>query len=217
MGVKLPNGSTVSIASTFGSTKTMSAISNAAEAVATLEASHGVVENDIIEIYTSGWSRLNGRVVRADSVSTNDVTLEDINTASTTSYPAGSGTGTIREVTAWTQITQVLEFNTEGGQQQFATYSFLEDDTERQLPTRKSAKSVTLSIGDDQSLAHYAVLLAADLDKVARPIRVVLPSGAVIYYNAVVSFDTTPTLTKDQVMALSVSLSLVAEPTRYSA
>ncbi len=62
MSVQLPNGSIVSIASTYGTLKTMSAISNAAEAVATLEASHDVVENDILEI-TSGWSKLSGRIL----------------------------------------------------------------------------------------------------------------------------------------------------------
>jgi thymidine phosphorylase len=54
------------------------------------------------------------------------------------SFPAGSGTGTIREVTAWQQITQILETNTQGGDQQFVTYSFLEDDAEHQIPTVKS-------------------------------------------------------------------------------
>lgn len=214
MAVSLPNGATVSIASTYGAVRVMSAISNAAEAVATLEASHGVVENDILEV-TSGWSKLNGRIVRADSVATNDVTFEDINTTSTTRFPAGSGTGSVREISAWTQITQVLETGSSGGEQQFATYSFLEDDTERQLPTVKSAQSLTLTIGDDAALAHYAVLAAADEDRLPRAIRVALPSGSTLYYNCYVTLNKTPTLTKNEVMGLQVTLSLVADVTRY--
>ena len=83
MSVKIPNGSTLYIGSTYGASKVMSVVTNAAEAVATLEASHGVVANDIL-VVTSGWSRLNARVLRAKTVSTNDVTLEGFVTTDTT-------------------------------------------------------------------------------------------------------------------------------------
>lgn len=215
MTVRIPNGAQFSLGTTYGASKVMSAISNAAEGVATLEASHGVVENDIL-VVTSGWSQLNGRVVRADSVSTNDVTLEDIDTSSTTRFPAGSGAGTVQEVTAWTQITQVLEASSSGGDQQFTTYSFLEDNTERQIPTVRSPISITLQVADDTSLAHYAALVAADDDRQTRALRLVLPGGSVIYYNGYVTMNRTPTTSKNEVMALSVTFSLAADPTRYA-
>lgn len=213
--VSLPNGAVISIASAYAAVRQMTAISNATEAVATLEASHGVVENDILEV-TSGWSALNSRIVRADSVATNDVTFEDINTSSTSKFPAGAGVGSVREISTWQQISQVLEASSEGGEQQFATYQFLEGDKERQIPTFKNAESITLQIADDQAQAHYAILDAADADKLPRAIRIVLPSGAVLYYNCYVTFNKTPTLTKNEVMALTVTLSLVADPTRYA-
>lgn len=214
MSVQLPNGATIAIAASYGASKVMSALTNATEGVATLEASHGIIVNDIMEV-SSGWSRLNDRLARAGAVSTNDVTLEDINTSDTTLYPAGSGTGTVREILTWQQITQVLDANTAGGEQQFATYDFLEDAFQRNIPTNRSPQSLTLSIADDTSLPHYAVLVAADDDRKKRAIRVSLPGGSVIYYNAYVSMNRTPSLTKNQVMALSVTLSLLAQPTRY--
>lgn len=214
MAVNIPNGATVSIQSTLGTAATISAITNATEAVATLSASHGVLANDIL-VVTSGWSQLNNRVVRAKTVATNDVTFESINTTNTSRFPAGSGTGSVKEVTAWQQITQVLEATTSGGQQNFATYSFLEDNTERQIPTVKTPIVFTMKIADDATLPHFAVLAAADDDRLSRAIRVTLASGAVIYYNAFVTMNKTPSLTKDQVMALDVTFSLVADPTRY--
>ena len=93
MSVKLPNGSLVYIASGYGAAKTMSVLTNASEAVATLEAAHGVVEGDFIEV-TSGWSRLTNKIVRAGTISTNDVQLDLYDTTSTTIYAAGAGTGT---------------------------------------------------------------------------------------------------------------------------
>ena len=216
MSVSLPNGAVISIASGYGPVKAMSALTNATEGVATLEASHGVVENDILEI-TSGWSKLNGRIARADSVATNDVTLEDINTSSTIRFPAGSGIGSVREISGWTQIAQVLETNSSGGDQNFTEYGFLEDDTRRQIPTDKSPEAFTVTIADDPTLAAYPLLSAADEDRVPRAVRIQLPNGSAIYWNAFVTLKKTPSLTKNEVMAVTATMSLTAEVTRYAA
>ncbi len=215
MSVSLPNGATISVGSSYGADKTLSAFSNANPGVMTLEASHGVVVSDIFEV-TSGWSRANGNVYRASVVSTNDVSVEGLNTSDTDFFPAGSGTGTVREVTAWTQVTQILETNTSGGEQQFVTYSFLEDDAEHQIPTVKSPTLFRLRIGDDATLAHYSVLDTADNDRVPRACRVILPSGSVIYWSAYVTLQRTPTLTKNEVMGLEVTMSLINRVTRYT-
>lgn len=214
MSVALPNGAQIAIASAYGAVRTMSAITNAASAVATLEASHGVVVNDILEI-TSGWSKLTNRIVRASAVATNDVTLGGINTASTTNYPAGAGVGTVREISAWTQLTQVLEATTNGGDQQFFTYSFLEDDTEKQIPTQQSPMSFEITLADDASLPWFSVLQTASDDRLQRAVRITLPSGAVLYYNGFVSFNESPTLTKNNLMAVRATISLTARQTRY--
>ena len=57
MAIIKAQGLQLAIASTFGTQFTISAITNATEAVATHSASHGVAVNDIIEV-TSGWKRL---------------------------------------------------------------------------------------------------------------------------------------------------------------
>lgn len=215
MAVSLPNGATIAIGSTYGATKTVSAASNANPCVVTLEASHGIVVADVFE-WTSGWSRANGNVYRSSAVSTNDVSVEGLNTTSTTTFPAGAGTGTIREVTAWQQITQIMETSTQGGEQQFATYSFLEDNAEHQIPTVKSPTAYKFKVGDDASLPHYAVLAAADADRLPRVIRITLPSGSVIYCSAYVTLQKTPTLVKNEVMGLEVTMSLINEVTRYA-
>jgi hypothetical protein len=215
MAVSLPNGATIAVGSSYGSTKTLSAFSNANPGVATLEASHGVIVGDIFEV-TSGWSRANGNVYRASAVATNDITVEGLNTSSTTLFPAGSGAGSIREVSAWTQITQILETSTSGGEQQFVTYSFLEDDAEHQIPTVKSPITFKFKVGDDASLAHYAVLAAADADRQQRAVRVVLPSSSVIYWSAYITLQKTPSLAKNEVMGLEVTMSLINQVTRYT-
>jgi len=213
--VSLPNGSIIAIASGYGAVKEMTAISNASEAVATLEASHGVVENDIIEV-TSGWSRLNQKVVRADSVATNDVTLEDINTSSTTVYPTGSGTGSVREITGWTQLSQILSSSTSGGEQQFLEYQLLEADAKVRIPTFKNPSGFELEVADDPTLNGYILASTANDDRLQRAVKVTLPSGALIYFSAYVSLNKIPKLTVNEVMSCQVTLSLLNEPTRYT-
>jgi hypothetical protein len=215
MAVRIPNGALVYIASGYGSSKTMSAVSNANPGVATLEASHGVVQGDFIEV-TSGWSRLTNKIVRAGTVSTNDVGLEGINTTSTSAFPAGSGTGTVREISGWTQITQILTSSSTGGEQQFLEYQFLESDAQTRIPTFKSAGGLTLSVGDDPSLAGYQALETANDDRLQRAFKIVLPSGAILLYNSYVSMNKTPTLTVNELMAFEVTLSFLAEPVRYT-
>lgn len=215
MSVSLPNGAIVAIASVYDTAKTISAITNANPAVATSTA-HGFANGDIVEI-TSGWSRLNGRIVRVANVTANSFELEGINTTSTQLYPAGGGAGTAREITSWTQISQVLEFTTSGGEQQFVTYSFLEEDVEHQIPTVKSASSFQMTIGDDASLPWYSLLSAANDDRVPRAVRVTLPSGSSILYNGYVTLNKTPTMTKNEIMGLQSTVSLTSEPVRYAA
>jgi hypothetical protein len=215
MAVRVPNGSLVYIASGYGAAKTMSALTNASEGVATLEASHGVVENDFIEV-TSGWSRLTNKIVRAGTVSTNDVVLDGYNTSSTTIYPAGTGTGTVREISGWTQITQILSSNSTGGEQQFLAYQFLESDAQTEIPTVKTAGGLTFSVGDDPTLSGYQALETANDDRLQRAVRIVLPNSAILLYNAYVSINKTPSLTVNELMATEVTLRFLAEPVRYA-
>lgn len=216
MAVALPNGAVVAIASGYAASKTMSALTNANPGVATLEASHGVVEGDFMEV-TSGWSRLNGKIIKAGTVTTNDVQLLGMNTTSTTIYPASAGTGSVREITGWTQVQQVLESSSTGGEQQFLEYQFLEDDAQKRIPTFKSAAGLTISIADDPTLAGYILAETANDDRLPRAVRITLPSGAIILYNAYISLNKTPSLTVNQLMAVQMTLSFLNEPVRYSA
>lgn len=215
MSVSLPNGAVVAIASAYAAAKTISAISNAAEASCSSTA-HGYTTGDILEI-NSGWSRLNGRIVRVKSATADAFVLEGIDTTNTNLYPTGGGAGTARKITTWQQITQVLDFTTSGGEQQFVTYSFLEEDVEHQIPTVKSASSFALTIGDDASLPWYGILSAANDDRLPRAVSVLLPAGSSIYYNGYVTLNKTPTMTKNEIMGLQSTVSLTSEPVRYAA
>lgn len=214
MSVKLPNGAIFSIASAMGLAKNVTALSNENPAKATSVA-HGLANGDILEV-TSGWSKLDGRVARLAGATADSLNLEGFDTTNTDAYPPGSGVGSVRKVLTWQEIRQVMGATSQGGEQQYATFSFLEDTgDDRQIPTTRSARSITLTIADDPSLPQYAILKAADEDRQPRVIRFRLPNGDSIYFSAYVSMSDMPTTVKNEVMALTVTLSLSGKPTRY--
>lgn len=214
MSVRLPNGATIAIVSTYGALATMSAVTNAAPPHATLGSGHGVTAGEFLEI-TSGWPKLNSLILEAGTVATNDVILLGVDTTDTTKYPAAGGVGSVRAVTAWQTITQVTDLSTSGGDQQFATYEFLDSDDQFQIPTVRSPQSLTLTIADDTTQPHYALILAASNDRLQRALKLTLPSGSIIVYNAYITLNPTPTLSKGNIMTLTVTASLLAQPVRY--
>lgn len=215
MSVKLPNGVIIALATAYGSAKTVSAVSNANPAVATA-AAHGLANGALIEV-TSGWQKVNERIMRVAGQTAGAFNFEGLDATNTALYPAGSGGGSVREITTFTQITQILECSTSGGEMQFTQYAFLENDFESQLPTQASAQSITLSIADDPTLAGYQALKKAAEERSIRALRLTMPDGSLLLYNGYVSFNETPSMTKNQIMACQATFSLLSRPVRYTA
>ncbi|MFY1873552.1 phage tail protein [Achromobacter xylosoxidans] len=215
MAVSLPNGVILSLATGYANSKTITAIANANPAVAS-SAAHGLANGALVEL-KSGWQKLNERIVRVADATAGTFTLEGMNTLSPIQFPAGTGGGSIREITAFTQITQVLETSTSGGEMQFATFSFMENDFESQIPTQASAQSLAITIADDPTLPGYKALQAAAELREVRALRVAFPNGSVLLYNGYVSFNETPTMNKGEVMGVQATFSLLSRPVRYAA
>lgn len=215
MAAALPNGVIFSLGSGIGAAVAVTALTNAAPPVATATG-HGYADNDIV-LLTSGWGRINERVFKVDQLSADTFSLLGQDTSSTTVYPAGTGVGSAKKVTAWTQVTQVTGLTSSGGEMQFANYSFLEEDFERQLPTQASAQSLTLTIADDPTLSGYTALKAAAETRALTPLRATLPNGSIILYAGILSFNETPTMTKNEVMTVTATFSLQGRPVRYAA
>lgn len=214
MAASLPNGSTLFIGSAYGSALTVTTLTNANPGVATSTA-HGLSNGDYV-VVTSGWSRLNNRLVRVAGVTANTFELEGINTTDTDIYPASSGVGSVREVTTFTQITQVLQPTSQGGEQQFLAYQFLEDDAQTEIPTTKTAGGFNFSVADDPTLAGYIAMAAANDDREARALRVNLANGSKLCYYAYLTLNETPSLTVNELMACQATARFLNKPTRYT-
>lgn len=215
MAYSLPNGSTFDVAATYSTEKTITAISNANPAVVT-SAAHGLTEGDIV-LLTSSWVKLNNRAFRVGTVADTDTfELEGVDTTDTTRYPTGGGVGTAKEVLTWIQIPQIMSVDFTGGEQNFYTWQFLESDDELQLPTNKTAISMTLVVADDPAQPFVPVVEAYDEGKATQALRLNLVNGDSILYPAVVTITSTPTLTVNELMTRSISLAMQGRISRYN-
>lgn len=216
MSASFPNGTLLAVSTAFAAAKTISAVTNANPAVATSTA-HGLA-NGAVGVFTSGWPDANDRVFRVADTDTDDFKLEGLDSSITTRFPPGEGIGLFTPVTTFVTLSQVREFSKSGGEQQFFTWQYLEDRSsrQRQRPTFKNAKSITVTLDYDPALSWYAALANADAARDAVVLRATLPNGALLYYNVYPSFDADPSLTMNENMTNMATFSLQGDLTRFA-
>lgn len=213
MSMNLPNGATVSLATTIASAIAVSAATNAAETVLTTAANTYAV-GDFLE-YVCGWSKASGNIYRVKAATSTSVTLEALDTTSTALFPAGGGAGTLRKITTWTQITQILGFTTDGGDIQTGKYQFLESDGETAYATVNSAISISLDIGDDPTLAGYLALRTYTKSQALSAFRMTLKSGNEILYGVKAALNENPIITINEPNKVQAKLFVQNGVVRY--
>lgn len=216
MTVSVAVGASVYFASALGTSLTMSAVSNASTAVATVGTSHGIGTGDYVVITASGWSLLNGRAARVVGTDGTSVTLEGIDTSSTALYPAGQGTGSMKEVTTWTQITQIAGVDSSGGDQNFADSSTLEDTDDKQIPTSRSPIAYTFTVHDDPTLSWYSSLRTVADAGTAMPMRLSKPGGGKYLVNGYWSFGENPAISRTETTKVRVTFTASSRPLNYA-
>jgi hypothetical protein len=215
MSSSFPNGTVFSISTAVSASKVVTAISNAAQGVASSTA-HGFTDGDIL-IMTAASTRLDGRVVRVANDDTNAFDLEGINTSNTTLYPSGFGVGSAVEASTFVALSQTTNTATSGGEQQYFQWVYLEDGKQRQRKTFKNARSLQWTADYDPTLAWHTALLNADEDGTTRVLLATLPNGSKIYWSVEVSFDGEPTFNTNQNQQVVATFSLVNPvSTRYA-
>lgn len=210
----LPSGTILAVATAFAAAKTVSGISNAAEAVVSCTA-HGYSVGDIVQLY-SGWGRLNRRAVRVKSVLTDSFVAEAIDTTNTEFFPAGSGGGTVRKVNTFTQISKYMNPQSSGGEPKRVTVRFMDEDTDTSLNDGFTAVQESFDIDADQfGGAAYAALRSLSEVQTDTILKKTLKSGVNIYTPCKVSLNENPKMTDGQIMTNAVSIDGNGRITRY--
>ena len=212
----LPSGTLLSVATAFASAKTVTGISNAAEAVVSCTA-HGYQVGDIVQIY-SAWGRLNRRAVRVKSVTTDTFVAAGIDTSNTEFFPAGSGGGTVREVNTFTQISKYLNSNASGGEPRTVTVRFMDEDVETVLNDGFTAVQETFEIDADQyGTSAYNSLRRLSEVQTDTILKKTLKTGSVIYTPCTIALNENVRMADGQILTNTVSISGNGRLTRYSA
>ena len=212
----VPTGTIFSLATVFATNKTVSAITNAAEASVSSTA-HGFLAGDIVQIF-SGWGRLNRRAARVKSATADAFVLEGINTTNQEFFPAGSGGGTVRKVSTFQQINKILNPNNSGGEAKTVTVKFLESDVEENINDGFTAITETFDIDADEfGSASYAALVSLSEVQTDTVLKKTLKSGSLIFTPCRVAINENVKMADGSIMTNGVSINGNGRITRYSA
>lgn len=214
---QVPTGTTIFIASAFGSALTTSTASNATECVLGMASTTGLANGDIVEV-TSGWGRLNKRSFRVKSLVANtSITLEGADTSSTTFFPAGSGTGSVRKVSTFTEITSITAISSSGGEPKTVNYKFLASDVEYSINDGFSATSYQMTLDADAiGGAGYTALKSLTDVQTDTVLKIVTRSGALIFQPGTVALNEAVSMQDGQINTCTASINGTNRLTRYA-
>lgn len=213
---QVPTGTTFYIASAIAASKNTTIVTNAAEAVVT-SAAHGYANGDVVEM-TSGWGRLHRRIAEIKSVTTDTFVLKKIDTSNVNFFPAGLGIGSVRKITAFTQIVQVLDPQSSGGEPRQVDYRYVESDVDFSINNGFSASSYSLKLDADSiGTAGYTALQSLTDVQSDTCLKMLSRNGARIYQPCTVALNEAVQLQQDQVNSVQAAFNGNNRLTRYSA
>lgn len=213
---QVPTGTTFFVASAFAAAKTVTAVSNAAEAVVSSTA-HGYSAGDIVEM-TSGWGRLNRRAFRIKTVLTDSFVLESMDTSSANFFPAGTGIGTVRKASTFVQITTVMSPTSSGGEPKTVNYKFVESDVEYSLNDGFSATSYAMDLDADSiGSAGYTALKALTDVQTDTILKFITRNGSIVLIPCTVALNESISLQDGQINKVKASFNGNNKLTRYAA
>lgn len=212
---RTPSGTAAAVATAFAAALPFTAISNAAEAVLTVTGST-IAAGDFVEV-SSGWSRLSGRIFRVKTASATSLTLEGCDTTSTTVFPATLGAGSVRRITTWLPVNQVLGITSAGGDPKTVNFTYVETEDEQTVFDGNGATQYAIDLDADAvGGASYTGLKALSDGGTVTALRLTAKSGASVLLGCTVNLNENPTMTSGQVMANKVTFYGRGRTVRYA-
>lgn len=208
-------GAKVQYSTTFGTPKTVTGISNAAQAVAQATA-HGFSNGDEL-LLLNGWEDAGEAIWRAADVATNSLELEGLDSSDSDWFPSGSASaGTLQLVSDWKDIGQILEINNTGGGRRDITVTPISRRNPIQIPIGFEASGIDFVLGWDPERSEQQ-----DLDKISRrlsqkvALRFLLSGGAKLYAYGYISKTPIPQIGAGDVLRAQVSCSFLGMVSTY--
>lgn len=207
MAYEVSTGTRFAISTSFGAAVPVTAISNANPVVISA-AGHSLLVKDPFLLKT-GWEDMNDTILRVGSQTASAITLEGEDTTDVISFPTGSSAGSLMPITGWTELQQVTELSSTGGEQQYAEISPLSQKYGVKIPTNRSAMSWELTFGWDTDMPGYKAAVAASRANRLVAIRMALPNGGSISYAyGYISVAETPNIASNAITTGRMTLAM---------
>ena len=174
-------GVRVEIAATYGSPKTVSAVTLANPGVATSTA-HGMA-NDTVGYWdvTSGMPQLDEQATRVKNQTTNTFELQGLNTTNYSAFVAG----TFTPVATWQTLSEATSYSIGGGASEKLDVTTLLDTTRQEEIGLLPVQNVTMNvIAQDTPSASMQLLESAVQTQSKVTVRITLQNGAVRVFRA---------------------------------
>lgn len=215
MSFYFAEGARIQYSKTLGSAITVSIATNADPTVLTATG-HALVDDDLVLYEPASWEDAKEGIYKVNELSANTLSLTDLDTTDTVYFPAGGGTGTLKKITTWKDMPQVLNITPQGGDVRFTPVELLARRNATQVPTGFNAASFTISLAWDPADANYKEMVAITRKLTPVAFRQLVSGGAQILGYGNMAASQTPQLARNQVASVNVGMSINGPVTSYA-
>lgn len=214
MAYYFPEGSLLQFTTTLASAVTVSAATNANPCVITTSSSHGYSTNDEL-LFETGWSDVNESIFKFTNATATTGSLQEFDSSNTSFYPAGSGTGTVKKLSGWTTVPQLLDISTSGGDPRFTPIELLANRNSTQVATGFNPTAINFTLADDPTNATVKEMIRLSRTLTKTAIKILVSGSAPMYGYGYITVSELPQMARNQVNRLGGVVTLTGRATRY--
>lgn len=213
MSQEFINGSKYAVSTVMGAVIAGISISNASPPVmsgGTLPVAESII------VLQSNWTDLNDTAVYSDSSGH----LYELDTTDTSEFPPGeSAPASYQVASGFTSISQIREIAQSGGDTNSFNWAYIDDKSTRQRskPTDKNPLVLTFTLDRDPNLPWMNALDTLDKKRQLCVMRETLITGEVLLYTGYVSFQKSPSRTRNENMTVTATFSINSDIIAYPA
>lgn len=211
------NGAKYAFSTALAQAVAITGISNAFPAIAsaaTLPAAGDVV------LLQSNWSELNELATYARNPGAGSFTLAGVDTTDTGLYfPTESTPANYRVASAFVSLSQIRGIEQSGGDANAFNFSYIDDRGTRQRskPTDDNPLSLVFTMDEDSTLPWFEALRIVSRKRQLVTMRERLPEGDVLLYTGYMSFNPSPSRTRNENRTVRATMSVNSEILRFPA
>lgn len=211
------NGAKYSFSTTLATAVAITAITNDNPAEASAAALPA--DGDIV-LLKSNWTELNDLACYVDGSGSGSFELAGVDTSDVTLFPEDEDLpASYQLVGGFIGLSQIREIAQSGGDTNNFTWGYIDDRSPRQRskPTDQNPLVLTFTMDYDPTLPWDAALEQVSKNRQMVTMRERLPTGDVLLYTGYLSYNKSPSRTRNENMTVTATMSINSEVLRYPA